>query len=142
MPGTNLYACACNASQFYTVRVNAYTCAQDAALTPDDDLALVDAISNVMQLRQLNATVVALTATVSQQQAQINSLISLLRTAANTTSTGGGFSGTPQVSRRGGNANLVLSGAAVEVQSTTCSNSDMCDAVSFAATLKTALSGM
>jgi hypothetical protein len=139
-----MYACACNTQQAYTIRTTAYACVQEAVLNQDDDLALVDAISNVMAIRSLNATVVALTATVSQQQAQINSLISMLRTAANTATTAPQppFTGTPQVSRRAGTANLVMSGSVVEVQSSTCSNSDMCDAVSFAATLKTQLSGL
>jgi hypothetical protein len=141
--GSLAYACACNRAAGYTVRVNSWSCEPESPLSVDDDLALVDAISNYGLLQSLNATVVAQAAMIATQNTRINTLIALLRTAAATASTPPqtAVSSTSVSARQDGS--MIMSGqGAIAVETNTCTNADLCDAASFAATLKTSLTAL
>lgn len=103
----------------------------------------VAAQSNADVQSTLVSTQLVMSSSVDSIGTSVSNVVSALRTAVSTAAVGGGGSSTPpMVSTSSSNDLVFSSGAGVTVTSGQCTNSDLCGAASFAATLKTALNGV
>lgn len=119
--------------------LNGYVGAIQVAAQSNADVqsTLVSTQSNLV------STQLVMSSSVDSIGTSVSNVVSALRTAVNTAAVGGGGSLTPpMVSTSSSNDLVFSSGAGVTITSGQCTNSDLCGAASFAATLKTALNGV
>jgi len=141
--GSNAYACACNISGGFTLRQSSWSCGYPPILPSDDDLAVNYALSNTAAVEALNASVAQLQATVLAQNQTITRLVAMLRAAvsAGSSSPQAPVGSTPDITATT-DGSLRIRGHTVRVESSSCTAADLCDATSFAASLKEQLQGL